>query len=161
MSRLPSQLSCPEKCRTHKGSGDLTERPLPAPSPSPSPALNSTGMAQPRSPQHLPFSFFPPPTNPRSAPSKADPPTPQRPSGCATSWDQPPCQRCYPSAHRTRHWPNFGEDGQRAETHRRRRNTEAPFPDSLFVTSPWARLHFPQFPASEFHEAKEGSLKPS
>lgn len=67
--------------------------------------------------QHLPFSFFPPPTNPRSAPSKADPPTPQRPSGCATSWDQPPCQRCYPSAHRTRHWPNFGEDGQRAETH--------------------------------------------
>lgn len=77
-----------------------------------SPALTSIGMDQPKSPQHLPFKFFPPP-------SKADPPTPQRPSGCATSCDQPPCQRCYQSAHRTRHWPNLGEDGQRG------RNTQA------------------------------------
>ena len=76
------------------------------PSSNPPPALTSTGMDKPRSPQYLPFNFFPPP-------SKADPPTPQRPSGCATSWDPPPCQRCYQSAHRTRHWPNFGEDRQR------------------------------------------------
>lgn len=53
-------------------------------------------MAQPKSPQHLPFSFFPPPNNPRSAHSKADPPTLQRPSGWATSWDQPPCQEMLP-----------------------------------------------------------------
>lgn len=72
-------------------------------------------MAQPRSAQHLPLSLFPPPTNPgplpptRTRPPRSVPLVPLHPGPTSMSEMLPERQED------PRHWPNFGEGGQRAE----------------------------------------------
>lgn len=126
------------------------------------PALTSTGMAQPRSPQHLPFSAssrLPPTLGPLS-PRRTRPPhkVPLAALHPGTNLHVRDATKA-PTGPDT--GPTLEKTAREQETHRRRRNTEAPFPESLFVTSPRTRLHFPQFSASKFHEAKEGNLKRS